>query len=495
MKFSYRCLQISLFLVLCSATAVAQNVALNSASGLCQQTAAWQGTFVDGSPLTQAKLDELLTAHTKWLETAFEEMAIKIKLDPENQEYQGAWLKESRILLASDWGADEGRLVLKGASLRCANLEKANLMYANLEKADLLGANLREANLSNTNLRKARLIATNLEGAELRGADLEKANLKDVKLENAKLGGFADLTGSRLEGANLKQADLGDAILEGVVLVGAYLGGTDLRNANLKAADLGGANLEEANLEDTNLAEANLKNSDLRGVTYEVKLKQLPKIVSLRNVKNLEKMRFKDTPHALEDLRHNLKEMGYRQQERQITYALKRSEYDNAIKDGKWFEPFFLYWLFDWPVQYGLDPFGALKIISFLIIGFSIIYTLFLFAGSKKHGIWQIWPKDSVGPNIGLEGLDRLIIHNWHNWHNWRDWWCTIRYAFYFSLLSAFHIGWREFSIGNWMAQLQLRPYTLQPTGWVRFFSGLESLLSVYLLAMWFLTYFGRPFE
>lgn len=488
MKFSYRCFQISLFLVLCSAeAAVVQNVALNSASESCQKTSAWPSTFADGSPLTQAKLDELLTAHTKWSETAVERIAIKIKLDPEDQEYQGAWSKKSKALLASDWGADEGRLVLKGASLRCANLEKANLRYANLEKTDLSGANLREANLSNANLRKARLIATNLEGTDLGSTDLEKANLNNVNLENAKLGGFADLTGSRLEYANLKKADLGDAVLEGVVLVRAYLGGANLRNANLKGADLGEANLEEANLEDTNLAEANLKKADLRGIIYEVKPKQLPKIVSLRNARNLEKMRFKDTPHALEDLRHNFKEVGYRQQERQITYALKQSEYDNAIKGGEWFEPFFLNYLpFDLPVQYGLNPFRALKILSFLIIVFSIIYTLFLFAGSEKHGIWQVWPKDSLEPTIDSEGPnpDRQL-----------KCWRAIPCAFYFSLLSAFHIGWREFSIGNWIAWLQLRPYTLQPVGWVRTFSGLQSLLSVYLLAIWFLTYFGRPFE
>jgi hypothetical protein len=36
---------------------------------------------------------------------------------------------------------------------------------------------------------------------------------------------------------------------------------------------------------------------------------------------------------------------------------------------------------------------------------------------------------------------------------------------------------------------------TLRTTGWVRTVSGIQSLLSVYLLALWVLTYFGRPFE
>jgi hypothetical protein len=39
------------------------------------------------------------------------------------------------------------------------------------------------------------------------------------------------------------------------------------------------------------------------------------------------------------------------------------------------------------------------------------------------------------------------------------------------------------------------REYTLGATGWVRVVSGVQSLLNFYLLAVWALTYFGRPFE
>jgi hypothetical protein len=42
---------------------------------------------------------------------------------------------------------------------------------------------------------------------------------------------------------------------------------------------------------------------------------------------------------------------------------------------------------------------------------------------------------------------------------------------------------------------MQTREYTLRATGWIRTVAGIQSLLSVYLLALWVLTYFGRPFE
>jgi hypothetical protein len=65
----------------------------------------------------------------------------------------------------------------------------------------------------------------------------------------------------------------------------------------------------------------------------------------------------------------------------------------------------------------------------------------------------------------------------------------------YFSLLSGFSLGWRELNVGTWIARVQSREYVLRATGWVRTVSGIQSLLSVYRLALWVMTYFGRPFE
>ena len=68
-------------------------------------------------------------------------------------------------------------------------------------------------------------------------------------------------------------------------------------------------------------------------------------------------------------------------------------------------------------------------------------------------------------------------------------------WSLYFSLLSAVHIGWRDLNVGNWIARMQPKEFTLRATGWVRVVSGIQSLIGVYLIALWALTYFGRPFE
>jgi hypothetical protein len=72
--------------------------------------------------------------------------------------------------------------------------------------------------------------------------------------------------------------------------------------------------------------------------------------------------------------------------------------------------------------------------------------------------------------------------------------WSALRWASYLSLLSAVNIGFQQFTPGDWIRRLQGRDYSLQPVGWVRTIAGAQALISVYLLAMWALTQFGRPF-
>ena len=99
-------------------------------------------------------------------------------------------------------------------------------------------------------------------------------------------------------------------------------------------------------------------------------------------------------------------------------------------------------------------------------------------------GIYKVWSKERVA-KVGRDEPERVHATRF----------AAFLYALYFSLLTAFHFGWRDLNVGNWIARMQRREYALRATGWVRVISGVQSLISVYLIAMWVLTYFGRPFE
>ena len=104
--------------------------------------------------MEQAKLQEILQAHKKWL--------------------AGDYKEGARADLS---GADLRNADLRGADLSGAELSGAHMFDANLRNADLRNANLCGANLCGADLRGANMFGANLCGAGLRGADLRGANL------------------------------------------------------------------------------------------------------------------------------------------------------------------------------------------------------------------------------------------------------------------------------------------------------------------------------
>ncbi len=106
-------------------------------------------------------------------------------------------------------------------------------------------------------------------------------------------------------------------------------------------------------------------------------------------------------------------------------------------------------------------------------------------ATQGKDGIWKVWVRGRVRSDLGDSNPQRVGFHRIR----------ALMYGFYFSILSAFHIGWRDLNVGSWISRIQPLEYTLKATGWVRVVSGVQSLISIYLLALWVLSQFGRPFE
>ena len=109
-----------------------------------------------------------------------------------------------------------------------------------------------------------------------------------------------------------------------------------------------------------------------------------------------------------------------------------------------------------------MSPGRCLIIIVPLIIIFAIPYTIVLIRPPGKDGIWKTWIPDRSRQDLGTEKPYRLNL----------KFSSAMTTGFYFSVLSAFSIGWRELNVGNWIARMQKYEYTLRATGWVRTVSG-----------------------
>ena len=426
---------------------------------------------------------------------------------------------------------DDRRINLCGANLRWADFRNANLVHANLSQTDLReanlsgasvtnanlsGANLNSADLSQAVLRITKLFDANLSLAKLIEADLSDAQLSRANLSGAKLIG-ANLSGANLSQANLSQADLFNANLSRADLIDADLRGAKLSSARLVTTNLRGASLSEADLsgaelDDTNLEDAKFGFVDLTDAIYEPST--APSTGHLSHLNGVMTVTFRVGKHSgLVQLRRALQEAGIRRLEREATYALNRGitrhafngwYNENEQKDGillrLFTEPLpilggvFRTLLFEWPTGWGLYYGRSVKILFALIILMSFVHLTPLVRSDSKEtssGIYRIWPRgriEKVGDKYETAGDE--IVERLHP-----KGWAAIRFALYFSVLSAFQIGWRDLNVGSWIARLQSQEYFLRGRGWIRSVSGAQSLVSVYLLAMWALAYFRRPFQ
>jgi uncharacterized protein YjbI with pentapeptide repeats len=404
----------------------------------------WTGRLKDGRVITQADLDRIFQAHALWLKS-------------EGKEGQQANLSGAYMPYAN----------LSGANLYEANLSRAWLHEANLSGADLFMANLSGAKIDKANLSRARLSSANLNRAYIREADLSQA---------------------RLNGANLSRANLGKSNLSGANLFTANLSGAILNRADLSGAVLKGANLSDA--------------------WFEPKPGSVSDVSLLLQIKGLPSLRYLNSSHGLVELRETYKKAGLREEEQQVTFALNHTRRERLWKKGGFLgklESLFNLVCFEWPCQYGMNPGRPLKILGLGLFLFTPFYLLALRSRSRETGIWLVLPPDRIisgGSKVrpfkltGHTPFRPLPLWRWGRVKaRVRRGLRRVRLAFYFSLLSAFNLGWRELNVGNWISRIQKNEYTLRATGWPRTVAGIQSLLSVYLLALWVLTYFGRPFD
>jgi hypothetical protein len=290
-----------------------------------------------------------------------------------------------------------------------------------------------------------------------------------------------------------------------------------MSNAQLLGADLSSANLFEANLDGADLTWTALKEASLQGASLRLtnfEPRSLPELRNIAAAENLAYMTYHENPDALFQLRKQFQDGGFREQERQVTYAIKRREnelaWDSCGGTGRSFEATpapdmcisaaFNTAFFDWTSRYGMEPGRPLVLIVLLWMLCSLLYFLFLYH-SKESGLIRIIAATD-GALAANAAVNRIgPPQRWgfrppplFTWTKAKEEFHLLRTSAFFSLMSAFNIGFRDLNFGRWLRLLTRTEFDIKPFGWARVVSGWQSLASVYLFALWVLTYFGRPF-
>lgn len=443
-----------------------------------------KGIYRSGSMPRKLELDEILLKHGQWLSIYREKVSnttTEERTDPRRANLCNANLRPPVKLRNLDLsGADLQGANLEGNDLTGLIVRGAELQFANMSRTTLSGVKLSEAYSSFLNLHKANLLGADLSSGGYMGSDLSEVWFADGKMMHA------DLQGVSLRNSLLPKADLSHSFLLDVDLSGA-----GLEDGNLAHSTLSNVNLSKTRLIRTNLANVVIQGGIFNGTFFEPMHSESLMIL---DSKGLSTVVFSD-PRPLVTLRKNIKEAGMRGEERALTSALRKFE----LKSAPPHERYAQLWLFGGILtDFGADPWGSLKFLPVIILLFSIPYAAALNRWGGA-GIWAIWSAESTQTGqshrsrVTAQFFGRNAGHT--ELKTWSYWLLLFWGALYFSLLSAFHIGWRDLNVGTWISRLQPRDYTLRATGWVKTVSGVQSLLSVYLLALWALTYFGRPFE
>jgi len=474
------------------------------ASAVTQATLHCTSPFI-GKTLTHAELSRVIAAHQTWLNSDRKASTGKANLCKAT--LHGMDLTGQNLSYADLSGSDLSNAKLQQVNLSHANLVKAYFRWSNCRAANFFGADLTAASFEDTNLTNADLRQTTLIGANLANANLTNANLRGANLQAADLSG-ANLTNVDLSWANLQDANLSHAKLNNAIVDDVNLNHANLNDAQLNNAKFINSTLTYASLKGTDVSGADFTGANFNNIIYQPQLKTLPDLIALTTVKNLRTMQFANLRYgiaALAELRTAYKKLGVRSMERKLTAIIKFQEMRRAWHAGGWgyLESTVSYMLFYLPSHYGASPGRPLGIVLLLILLLAIPYRFALWHPSKRSGILVTWtikrfyhwdktrnPEKAEKLTMMLKSQSATTFRSMLKLQL-----RALRTALFFSLLSAFNIGWRELNVGHWLLRLQTREYILKGKGWVRAVAGLQAVVSAYLIVLWALTYFGRPFE
>ena len=508
-------------------------VALWAGGGILPGIALAQEKPVDGSRpeggLTLADLKGRISNHARWLKGLGDPQLLNLmgltflreeqRSDPDRMVLQAQNL--SRLAAA---GANLTAAVLTGSTLEEADLRGVVLSHGDLQQARLSGARLEGAILDHARLDGADLRGGHLAQADLRNSSLNGADLRGADLGSANLSGSilvgADLSGANLNGANLANTDLSQALLTGADLEDANFQGAQMFNATLiragltradlsetqlfgadfsnaiivdtdfSRANLAGANLTGTRLFSNRLDETGLDQIDLAGVVFEPSDAAMAMIKrrlgELARAKNLGLMTFHNDPYPLENLQRLLKQNDFPRQTLEITYALRRGQRRKASSEGTLLERVGSYLrlaFIEFPIEYGASPFRPFLILGVLIFVFGLIYSVPLYKPSRRFGeIWRVTPREQFGRfNDGVFKEPLQATRPVH-----------FLIAFWYSFLSAMNIGGRIFNLDNLFVNIQPYEFHLRGTGWVRVLSGIQALITLYLILLTLLIYFEK---
>ncbi len=351
---------------------------------------------------------------------------------------------------------------------------------------------------------------TILQSAQIIGCKISSP-LTEMDLTNTRFSS-SDLSGMNCQGCKGNQAEFDDSDLDDADFSGAELQAkfSGIR-CKLRRASFNGAKLHGSTFQNVDLRDAEFWGADLTGVHFTPL--QLPDENSLAHAKNLQTMRGAD-PTALRALASHFREVGNSDREREVTYAMEASLQQKAAeicRTGKFSvntydwadrtQQCFLYPVkavaFGFTCNFGLSPWKPLRLLFGLWVVFTLI--LILIGLLSRKTMFAVVVRYTVAGKTRTRELPlRVFLQHRGRSSRWSRHGHTLvrilRLSARVSMMNLFNLQFEQVDVGRWLKLLSGRDYEVRTFGIARSISGVESLISFYLIALWVLAYFGHPF-
>lgn len=487
-----------------------------------------RGLFKD-KKIDQKTFDEVMTLHDLWLgvkngkkEEYSEIVRLRTNVYVDDYSPNPKGKRANLCRAVFDKNIDFSNRVImdvdfRGAVLKNISFSGTNIMFSDFSYAKLSESKFSNADASYAKFHEAMLYGVKIDNSIFHRAEFNKAHVDNAEITNSKftkaIFDNASFLSSSFEKVNMSSSSMikahgsdsyfGEVDLYGAKISNVIFSETDLEKCDLSNADLTEGFFEDGSFISSDLTDAILKNAifsfvDFKSAKLLANPDHLPSLIRFSYSKNIDKSEFFEVSDEgvyrapfLTAIRNGYKENGLVDDAKKLTYFLRKEK-----QKREWDRGFFekinsaaQYFAFDLTVKYGYSPWSAIQILFAITLLMSFYYYYELSNDSVNKIMMEkkeFIEEDGVVVLTGdIKRYEVLLADKFERF----------KVSFYFSLLSSFHIGWREINLGNWLVRLQKSEFTYVPIAGIRRVSGIQSLLGVYLLALSILSFFGDPFS
>ncbi len=308
---------------------------------------------------------------------------------------------------------------------------------------------------------------------DLSSTDLNERRLEDIDFEYSNFN-KAQLRFTNFSGSTLIKATLNLAAAEGAIFSDTLLKDCTFKGTNLASADFSRANLSGSRFENSDLTNASFAFADMEGVYWVSTDLSHVTLDSLATAQHLDKIT--GPVYALISLRQQLHRNGYRRAERALTAAIRRASSP----------PIWETILFDSTCGYGANSGRLLFIALSVWVICSLIYLFSLF-GKGREGIYLVITRPTKNQARTLTRRQRLR----YRFNIPR----AIASSVLFSTLASLTLPIKGINARAWILRTQKRDFEMDADGWVRVVSGVQTILVLLLVSLFFAVYLGNPFD